>query len=167
MTRTETSYPSDRNEMNMDEISQVAYELVQLYGQDIQKPFPYHGCRKVLRGDHEHMEGFIPDLALYFAEIAGFAHGAKRLNRWNEERIAQAQKMMERSFFEQHPEYRELEAAITPAETPDLYADMVLHELMRTKMLHLISLLMKRHSALHQSDDEGGTSPDDPMATGS
>ena len=81
--------------------------------------------------------------------------------------MAQAKKLMERSFFEKHPEYRELEAAITPAETPDLYADMVLHELMRTKMLHWISLLMKRHSDLHRSDDEGGTSPDYPMATGS
>ena len=126
----------------MDDISRIASELVQLYDQDCRNPFPYQDCRTLLEGTDDRMAGFIPDLALHFAEIAGFALGAKRLDRWDKEKVTNAQRALVRSFFEKHPEYQELEARITPADTPDLYADMALHEKMRIEVLHLIALLM-------------------------
>ncbi len=136
----------------MDEISQTASELVRLYDRDLCKPFPYQGCRTLLRGTDERMDGFIPDLALYFADIAGFSDSANRLNGWDKERVAMAQRMLEKSFFEKHSEYQALEGRITPDDTPDLYADMMLHEEMRRKVLHLVALLMERHSLLSQGN---------------
>jgi hypothetical protein len=135
----------------MDEISRIASELVQLYDQVVHKPFPYHGCRTLLEGTDERMAGFIPDLALYFAEIAGFSCRAQKLSRWNNDRVTKAQRSLVQSFVEKHPEYRELEARITPEDTPDLYAAMALHEQMRIDVLHLTALLMDWPSDQHPS----------------
>jgi hypothetical protein len=139
----------------MDILSRLASELAQFYEQNCRKPFPYQGCRALLKGTDKRMEGFIPDLDLFFGSIAGYANGAKKLLKWDTEKVKQAQRMLRGSFFEKHPEYKELEARITPADTPDLYADMAHYEEMRTKVLRLLSMLAKHESDSSQSNGAG------------
>ena len=42
------------------------------------------------------------------------------------------------SFFNRYPKYKALESAINKSVAPDLYADLQLHEEMRTRLLELL-----------------------------
>lgn len=123
------------------EIESIANFLRTLYDRDMYRPFPYPGCRTILANTGESYEGFIPDLDLYFGDIAGYCSSPKRLTRWSEDQLSAVRKTLETSFFEMHPEYRELEARISPEDTPDLHTAMERYEVARTRLLYLIGLL--------------------------
>ena len=134
----------------------LAQELEQLSGLNAlggSSPFPYEGCRKLVRSTGHHYEYLIPFLDLYFGDIAGYARSTKRFWRWDNDEMKQAQETIKLSFFERHPDYLELEVMITSDDTPDLYTYMVVHEQMRTLLLKLFGLFIERNTGLSQEQE--------------
>ncbi|MDQ3254788.1 MAG: YxiJ-like family protein [Acidobacteriota bacterium] len=123
--------------------SELVSELSSLYQTDSRNPFPYAGCRKLLRAGGGNYEDLIPDLNTYFYNIASHSGGVKKILKWPKERLLEARKKLEKSFFEVYPEYKPLEIMITKSDTPDLYEALALHERARMKLLDLLSQLLK------------------------
>jgi hypothetical protein len=107
-------------------------------------PFAYADCRKLLHQGATY-EGLAADLDLYLKDIAGYCTWGRRLLKWSKPEIEKALATLSRSFFEKNPEYKPLESQITEENTPDLYADLVLHEKMRQTLLSLFSLLRREN----------------------
>ncbi|MGH9846072.1 MAG: YxiJ family protein [Blastocatellia bacterium] len=128
-------------------MEEIAAGFRQTLEEDLSKPFPYDDCRRVLAragdiADGDIADGLIPDLDLYFSDIAGYcSHGKKLLNMPKDDLVA-ARATLERSFFEKHPEYRALAVWINEIETPMLFAEINRHEEVRCKLLELISNLL-------------------------
>ena len=129
----------------MDTTEQVADELSQLYAQDNAfGAFPQQDCSKLLKGNGKTFVVFVPDLSLYLHSIWGCAESAKFAREWNAEKIALVERVSAKSFWEMHPNYRELEAQITPSNTPKLYVRLTLSEEMRRKIVQLLFLLKEQ-----------------------
>lgn len=125
------------NEMTKD----VVDELLPLYKEVRRAPFPYDGSRKLLRAEGARYDGLIPDLDMYFSDIAGYCSWGSRILRWQSEKVEEAKERLKQSFFEKHPEYRPLESLITESSTPDLHTSLTVHEAMRKKLLRILSRL--------------------------
>ena len=131
-----------KDAMEPDDLNSLAGELLELYAEDLQTPFPYNGCRKLVAATMENHEGLIPDMDMYFSTVASFAGGVKKLLKWPLANLLQAKTKLEQSFFEKHPQYKSLEPLINASYMPDLHSDLLLHERMRTSLLRLLSLLL-------------------------
>jgi len=131
---------------------QVA-ELVRTCREDLGNPFPYTGCRKLLHGKGISYEGLIPDLDLYFYEIASHCGGIKNILKWSQERLLAAQTQLSKSFFERHPEYQPLEPMITKEDTPDLYSHLMAHEKVRRMLLELLNQLLSEDNRCNSLKD--------------
>jgi len=83
-------------------------------------PFPYDDCRKLVDGNPQYRE-LIPDLDVYFSEIAGYASAGQRLLRWSRERAEQVRCRLMASFFARFPRYESLKSRITMESTPGLF----------------------------------------------
>jgi hypothetical protein len=128
--------------MGYTTVDELRDELLHLY-EEAHHPFPYAGCRKLLRETGKRYEGLIPDLDLYFSDIASYCGGVKRVLQWPQEKIQEARRKLSPSFWDRYPEYQPLEQMVTQQSTPDLYADMALYERMRLCLLDLLSRLLK------------------------
>lgn len=137
-------------------ISTLIKVLLQLYNED-SVPFPRKECWTILAGTGEKFNGFIPDLAMYCMDIAGFIGSVETINRWSDVRLTWAHATGERSFFDKYPEFQELEVRITPVDTPDLYAEIELYEEMRELLLDLISLEIERRKQLFRINQKAPT----------
>jgi hypothetical protein len=125
-------------------LDELLSDIKNLFEQDCAGPFPYAGCRNVLRAAGPGYEDLIPDLDMYFYTIASHAGGAAKILQWPPEKILKAEAALKHSFFERHQRYQPLQQQITTENAPDLYADLELHEKMRATLLHLLSLLLRR-----------------------
>lgn len=123
------------------EADAIALKITELREQDI-TPFPYEGCRWLKREFDEDLSALIPDLDMWFLTVSGYASWGKRIISWPEEKVLQAREALSYSFFEQLPKYAWLERHITETNTPDLYEDLWLSELLRKKLLELFSLML-------------------------
>lgn len=101
-------------------------------------PFPYQGCRKLIRHAPEASDGLIPNLNTYFMDIVGYASWGKGILKWPEQKVQQTIARLSVTFFEKHPEYSTLESMITKSSTPDLYANLALYERMRLCLLQIL-----------------------------
>jgi hypothetical protein len=127
--------------MGNEKVNEILALLLRLYDENRQHPFPYDGCRAVLKRagrEHEHL---ISDLDQYFSEIAGYSSWGRKILTWPKEKVEQVRKRLSRSFFQKHEDYKPLEAMITQVDTPDLYAELELYETMRNTLLALLSQL--------------------------
>jgi hypothetical protein len=129
----------------------LTVELLSYIEKDTGNPFPYIGCRKLLREDKEAYEGLIPDLDMYFYDIASHCGGVKKILDWSEEKIIEAQKKFSKSFFDVHAEYTPLKPQITESNTPDLYFKMISYEKMRQRLLELLTLLLSEREQSNES----------------
>ena len=120
---------------------EVIEELLPLYEEARREPFPYDGCRKLLREGSGRYEGLIPDLDMYLSDIAGYCSSGSRILRWQGAKIKEAEERLKQSFFERHPQYQPLESLITETDTPDLYTCLAVHEAVRKKLLKVLSRL--------------------------
>jgi hypothetical protein len=127
--------------MSSKNIKELIRELQSSYGEACDGRFPYEGSRNLLREGGGSYEGLIPDLDVYFSTIAGYCSWGEKILKWPQEKIVEAQNRIAASFFEKHPQYKPLEVAITETKTPDLFAQMVSHEKMRTRLLELLDRL--------------------------
>lgn len=132
---------------------EIAAGFRRILEEELSKPFPYDDCRRVLAkagelADGEIADGLIPDLDLYFSDIAGYCSYGKRLLSLPQNELTAARATLETSFFEQHPEYRVLASWINETETPVLFADLNRHEEVRVRLLELISYLLSDSGAV-------------------
>lgn len=124
----------------MSEIETLLLELEQLDRGD-RGPFPYDGCRKVKALDREGVfKNLIPDLDLYFSEVAGYRSSGKRMLRWPDEKLQAAHRCLSRSLFERYPMYNSLQS-LRREEAPDLYDCIRETERARVVLLRLIEAL--------------------------
>lgn len=128
--------------MQHDAVTELARELIELYNRDLCNPFPYDGCRKLVRQFGQAYEELGPDFATFSADIASHCGGARKLLAWPEERLLKSQEYFQETFFEKHPKYKPLESWITEAHTRDLYTNIVSHEHARTRLLLLLARLL-------------------------
>ena len=125
-----------------DDLSASAAELRRVCKEDLSRPFPYQDCRRVLAAANLSGDDLIPELDLYFSDVAGYCSWGKRLLRFSRSELLTARATLERSFFEKHPEYLPLAALINETDTPTLFADLKLHDELRGKLLALIATLL-------------------------
>lgn len=123
-------------------VDELATELLSLYKEEYRGPFPYTDSRKLVSEDAERYQDLVPDLNVYFYQIASHCNGVKKVLKWQRERLLESQTWLAKSFFEAFPKYKPLESLITESNTPDLYSRMILCEKLRAKLLDLLSRLL-------------------------
>ena len=128
--------------MNRERSEELAAEVKRLYEEEARLPFPYDGCRTLLEGNEDEFEGFIPNLDLYFMDIAGYCSSGTAILKWPEDKVREAQSRICLTFFELYPQYGVLKNFISESAAPDLYEDLMLYEEMRGKLLELFSRLL-------------------------
>lgn len=122
-------------------LEERADKLLRLYEERNRGAFPYADCRRLLREDERRYKDLIPDLDMYFSNIAGYCSWGGRISKWSKEKIRDVQERISKPFFQKHPQYKPLEPLITEISTPDLYARLVLLEKLRAELLELLSQL--------------------------
>lgn len=114
----------------------------ELYG-----PFPYADCHQ-LQEHVTHREYLIPDLDIYFAEVAGYGSSASRLEQREKQQLHDSLKYLRMTFFEKHPEHRHLEEKIDSGDTPELERRLRATNTVRLEILPIIERLV--------NEDENG-----------
>lgn len=109
-------------------LEESAAKLQRIFKEDLSKPFPYEDCRKVFVEAGARDEGFIPDLDLYWSELAGYCSWGKRILDWPEEKLLEVKQSLEKSFLDRHPQHQKIVSLITESRAPDLYARMAWYE---------------------------------------
>ncbi len=128
--------------MEFNSTEELVGKLLHTYKEYLVKPFPYQGALKLRREGGEAYEGLIPDMDMYFYDIASHCGGVKKMLKWPKEKLHQAREKFGQSFFDKYAQYKPLEPLITEANTPDLYACLMQHEQMRVSLLKLLSQLL-------------------------
>ena len=110
----------------------------QLFEKDKAQPFPYADCRRAAALAFIPLKHLIPDLDLYFSDLAGYCSWGVRILSWSPEKVSTVRKHISKSFFEKHPQYRCLLEAVPVEKAPALLADLALHEEMRRTLIQLL-----------------------------
>jgi hypothetical protein len=122
---------------------ELADEIQRMYEEDWRSPFPRDDCKYLVdENDDERFKDLYFDLDTYFATIAGFASGAKRILKLSIDKLEELRGRTTTSFFEEYPQYTLLERQITESDTPDLYERLQLCEKIRSQLLQLASALL-------------------------
>jgi hypothetical protein len=121
-------------------VNEMIIELSNLY-EESHGPFPYSDCRKLIGKEVKRYEDLTADLNMYFSTIAGYCSWGKRILKWSNDQVKEAEARLEKTFFEKYPQYGALKHLITEANTPDLYKEMTVYESMRALLLSVFSQL--------------------------
>jgi hypothetical protein len=133
--------------MEEKSLQDLAKGLAYLLKKDMEKPFPYSDCRKAAALVGLRPGDVIPDLDVYFSELAGYCSWDGRILKWPPQKIATVRKQISKPFFERHAQYRVLQRVISEAETPDLVRDLALHEEMRNTLIAVLEQLQREGRA--------------------
>lgn len=126
-------------------LEELADRLARFHQETRSTPFPYEGCRRLLRETPGAHEDLIPDLDLYFSNIAGYCSWGRRILKWPKEKREEAKNGLSLSFVEKYPKYTPLMVRITETSTPDLFREMMLHENIRKELLGIIDRLASQY----------------------
>lgn len=129
-------------------VEETVVELRRIFKEDLSGPFPHGDCRRLRAKAGGIYEGLIPDLDLYFWDVAKYCSLGKKLLRLPKDDLIKARATLERSFFEKHPEYLPLAALISETDTPTLRAEIELHDELRGKLLKIITALLSEAKAV-------------------
>ncbi|MCY7374458.1 MAG: hypothetical protein LH472_00595 [Pyrinomonadaceae bacterium] len=121
------------------EIEEKLKILQELYKSDFLHPFPYDDCRKVLKQNDNQFEDLIPCLDVYLSDVAGFCSWGKRIADWSNEQVADAAIKLGKSFFDRFNKFSELKPQINDVETPTLYNQLLIFDLMRLTLTDILS----------------------------
>ena len=122
-----------------DEIKEKLEILQSLYKTDLLNPFPYDDCRKLLEENSDEFEDLISCLDSYFSDIAGFCSWGKRVLFWTSENIEETKFQLQNSFFRQFPKFNLLKSSINEENTPKLFSQLLIHDLMRLTLLDILN----------------------------
>ncbi len=111
-------------------------------GEDDISPFPYAGCRWLMRNFEADLDNLIPDLDMWFSALYGYSSWAKKILTWSEEKVLEVRAELAHNFFEQLPQYAWLEQHITDANTPDLFERFQLTEQQRKILYELLDFML-------------------------
>lgn len=114
--------------------------LIEKLQQKDHYPFPSGDCRKLIP-DEGHRRNFVTALDLYFTDIAGYASWGIRIAKWSNNDIEKAGTRLQKSFFEQYPEFCELESLVTETNTPELSRVLGAYESIRELLLKILSVV--------------------------
>ncbi|HET6387553.1 MAG TPA: YxiJ family protein [Armatimonadota bacterium] len=123
-------------------IAERIEELRALYHRELLRPLPYKDCRKIkgdTDGPHQHL---IPDLSTYNSNIASKCLGAKKLIARPTDYLLESKRRLSQTFFEQYPQYADLERLVTRAGTPKLYEELEVYERARKLALELVEVVL-------------------------
>jgi hypothetical protein len=135
----------------MKNIEEKLKILQKLYRSDLLNPFPYSDCRKILL---EKDEDFIPCLDIYFSDIAGYCSRGKRILSWSNEETTEAKNRLQKSFFQKFPAFLEVSLKINGKETPQLYNQILIYDLMRLTLVDILSEIEEERVAQSKSSTE-------------
>lgn len=120
----------------------MVMNITELYEEDI-SPFPSEGCRWLKREFEANLDDLIPDLDMWFLNLAGYSSVVKRIPSWPEEKGQEVKGALAFNFFEEYPQYAWLERHITQANTPDLYEHLQLYEQLRKMLYELLDFMLR------------------------
>jgi YxiJ-like protein len=127
--------------MEETKLRSLAGALGSLLQADMSEPFPYEDCRKVAALSGIRAEDLIPDLDLYFSELAGYCSWNGRILRWEPAKVKDVRERISLAFFEKYAKYQVLETFISESETPHLLRKLALHEEMRERLAAILDQL--------------------------
>lgn len=139
--RVKLSRSDSKAKFMKDEVQEKLEILQSLYKTDLLNPFPYDDCRKLLADNAFGFEDLIPCLDLYFSDLAGYCSWGNRSLFWTHEKIEEIRHQLQNSFFRQFPKFNSLKLQINEENTPKLYSQLLIHELMRLTLLDILSEL--------------------------
>ncbi len=118
--------------------------LAQLYPETLE-PFPYSDCRKIRRSASHRSKRYrylVPDLALYWSDIAGFVWPPSGwwLKKSCDELRQLQQSCFRADFFTRYPQYKSLRLLLSRSRTPRLHRGIIAHEEMRQIINMLIDM---------------------------
>lgn len=108
--------------------------LGKLYKSEFLQPFPHQDCRKISSD-----ENFVPSLDLYFSDIAGYCSWGVKIKKWDGEKIEIAKRHLQNSFFQRFVGFSELKLKINEKQTPQLFNQKLIYDLMRLTLLDILS----------------------------
>ncbi|MGI8885080.1 MAG: hypothetical protein ACR2IA_12635 [Pyrinomonadaceae bacterium] len=135
----------------MKNIEEKLKILQKLYRGDLLYPFPHSDCRKILS---EKDRDFIPCLDIYFSDIAGYCSWGKKILLWSYKEIAEAKNKLQNSFFQRFPAYSEVSLKINSKNTPQLYNQILIYDLMRLTLIDILSEIEEERIAQSESSPE-------------
>lgn len=139
----------------MREEVQKKLEILQLlYKADLLNPFPYDDCRKLLADKKKEFEDFIPSLDMYFSDISGLCSWGKRSLKWTDDQLEEFTPQLQKSFFQKYPEFAPLEPSITDKNTPKLFNQLLIYDLMRLTLLDILPDIKEVKNAQTQKSPE-------------
>jgi hypothetical protein len=106
-------------------------------------PFPYEGCRWLRSAIADRHDGLVPDLDMYFSEIAGYRSWGKKILTWSDEKIATVESRTARSFFGRFPAYAGLKPLLQVAEASDVRLALQNADRTREVLLQLLGEIRK------------------------
>ncbi|SRR6266567_8095597 len=115
-----------------------AEEIIDLYWEVLHRPFPYEDCRTLMRSDRGRFNSLVPALDLYMSFIAGYSLSAANLGEGGGQELSLAIAKLQRSFFDNYPEYLPLVPSITEETTPALNLQLKTCDEIRWSLIELM-----------------------------
>jgi len=115
-------------------------QIESLYKSDFRHPFPYKDCFLVSDRCGVETAYLIPEVDVFFADIAGWSASATSLDRRPAQELRKARSWLSRGdLFEHYPHLAVCRDSITAEETPDLWRQLRVVEELRISLLHLLN----------------------------
>ena len=121
--------------------------LQELYKSDFLRPFPYEDCQKILAKIGVEFEDFIPSLDVYCSDVAGYCSWGERMDGWSIEKNESVKNQLQKSFFQRFPRFSDLQSKISEKETPKLYNQLLVYDLMRLTLVDILAELNSEKNA--------------------
>jgi hypothetical protein len=116
-------------------------QLEEIYVTHFRGSFPYADCRWLASHEGQPVEDLIPELDMYFSNIAGYSSSASRLGERPASVLRKARKTLALNFFETYPSCERYSGLITSEKTPKLYEQMRIAEQLRLELLEILELV--------------------------
>ena|SRR5438552_1926284 len=122
--------------------SDLAQKIEQQFRDEFIYPFPLDDVLKLKLVDPRNWNYLHGFLDLYFADIAGYAYQASRLDRRPKAKLLEAKEYLSKPFFEKHSSLAIYRDAITAKSAPHLFKNMETVEQLRKELLVLIDKVL-------------------------
>lgn len=128
--------PSSPEELEQDVIKKLL-ELENITKKDT-APFPYDDTQKLRELTGSELEDLNPDLNTYFMDVTGLSSWGRKALTWPTEELDKIEKVMEKGFYDKHPEYKFLEEIINRSALPGLKEQLEMCDHLRAEMLSVL-----------------------------
>lgn len=116
-------------------------QIEDLYNSQFLGPFPYEDCKRLAAAAKTPTGDLIPELDMYFSNIAGYSSSASRLMTRPESDLKRAKNSLASDLFETYPPLEHCRGFITSERTPGLYQKMQVAEELRLALMKLLATI--------------------------